>query len=157
MLSFVAFALLSGCSKHNCDLEGDAQKKYWSELALTTQGAEKCLVSEEPYDCKLDEERCTPKMQVVHDGKAQAELEKSYQTALEKQGWKRVGEKAFDDGSKVVAYGMGDEQELLVSFGSSNLSKAMVGDGGIDVTMMRRPDNADNSILDKYRGEAAEK
>lgn len=147
----VAFALLPGCSKHDCELEGDAQKKYWGEIALTTKGAEKCLVSEEPLDCTLDEERCTPKMQIVHDEKTQAEVEKSYQTALEKQGWERVGEKKFDDGSKIVAYGMGDEDELLVSFGSSILSKAMAGDDGIDVTMVRRPENADNSILDKYR------
>jgi hypothetical protein len=143
-----ALAVVGGCSKHDCKLEGK-QEHYWKELADTTEGAEKCLASVNPYGCDLEGDRCTPTLNAVHKGKTQEETEKHYRAAFEQQGWKYVGEKLADDKSKSMAFKKGDD-ELVVAFGTSTLSNAFAGEDGVDVFMMRKPEKATGTMLDQY-------
>lgn len=145
----VALAVLAGCSKHDCKLEGK-QEHYWKELANTTEGAEKCLASVNPYGCDLEGDRCTPTLNAIHKGKSQADVEAQYKGAFDKAGWEYVGENEADDKSKSMAFKKGDD-ELVVAFGTSTLSNAIAGEDGVDVFMMRKPDGATGSLLDKYK------
>jgi hypothetical protein len=147
---FLAGALaLLGCSKHDCELDSK-QERYWKELADTTAGAEKCLASVNPYGCDLDGDSCTPTLNAIHGGKSQEEIERHYKDAYEKQGWTYVGENVADDKSKSMAFKKGSD-ELVVAFGTSTLSNAIAGDKGIDVFMMRKPEKATGTMLDKFQ------
>ena len=145
----LVLTLQAGCSKHDCELEGK-QEKYFGEIALTTKGAEKCLASVNPYGCKLDEENCTPTLTAIHK-MTQDKAEAYYREKLEKQGWTYVGEKVADDKSKSVAFSKGDDDELVLAFGTSGMSDAFGGKDAIEVFMMRKPSNATGSLLDKYK------
>ncbi len=147
------FAVLpvAGCSKHDCALEGK-QAHYWQDLAPTTKGAKLCIAGEEPNGCKLDGARCVPTLDAVHSKQTQEQLESHYKDALEKQGWKYVGQTTKADKSKSMAFKKADD-ELVVAFGTSQLSEAMGEGSGVDVFMMRKPDGAPGTMLDGYKAD----
>jgi hypothetical protein len=151
----LGMGLLSSCAKHDCDLD-DKQAHYFEEIALTTKGAKKCLASVTPYGCDLEADRCTPTLNALHGDTTQEQMEEHYKAALTGQGWTFVGEKASEDGSKILAFSKGDRDELMVAFGTSAMSKAMAGDSSVDVFMTRKPDKATGTMLDEYKKDAGD-
>ena len=146
-LAPIAAAVLlstAACSKHKCELAGD-HTKYWSELALTTQGANICFTGVEPSGCDLSGDRCSPTLTTLHYEKSQKEAEDHFKAAFAEQGWEYVGEKVSDDQSKSMAFKKGDHDELMVAFGGAP------GGKGTEVFMMRKPEKATGTMLDKYR------
>ena len=143
--------LLRACDKHDCKLDGK-QVDYWKEIAPVTEGAEKCLAGSNPFGCDLEGDRCVPTLDVIHAGKTQKQLEDHYKAALTQQEWTLVGEKVREDGSKSLAFDKGDRDELLIEFGSSNLSTVMAGESGVDVFITRMPEEATGTMLDEYKG-----
>jgi hypothetical protein len=103
------------------------------------------------HDCKLDEQhkiesgRCSPTLFAWHYELEQKDVEARYKTAIEAQGWKYVGEKPSDDGSKGLAFSKGDREELYVALGG------IPGNKGTEVFMLRKPEGATGSMLDKYK------
>ena len=47
----------------------------------------------------------------------------------------------------------GDDDELVLAFGTSGMSDAFGGKDAIEVFMMRKPSNATGSLLKKYKKE----
>ena len=145
---FAALGLLlpltTGCSKHDCKLD-EQHEKYFGEHALTTKGANMCFTGEEPSGCKLESGRCSPTLFAWHYELEQKDVEPRYKTAIEAQGWKYVGEKPSDDGSKGLAFSKGDREELYVALGG------IPGNKGTEVFMLRKPEGATGSMLDTYK------
>jgi hypothetical protein len=148
--AIAAFALVmiaplgAACSKHDCKLD-EQQQKYFGELALTTKGADMCFPGSEPSGCKLSDDRCSPSLTVWHYELDQKAAEDRYKKAFEGQGWKYVGEKVADDKSKSIAFSKGSSDELMVAFGDTP------GGKGTEVFLLRKPDGATGTMLDKYK------
>jgi hypothetical protein len=137
-------SLSAACSKHDCKLEGQ-HEKYFGELALTTKGADMCFTGSNPSGCKVGDDRCSPSLTVWHYELDQKATEARYKTAFEGKGWKYVGEKASDDGSKSIAFSKGSSDELLVAFGDTP------GGKGTEMFMLLKPEGATGTMLDKYK------
>jgi hypothetical protein len=146
---FAALGLLltltTACTKHDCKLD-EQHEKYFGELALTTKGANMCFTGEEPSGCKIESGRCSPTLTAWHYELAQKDVESRYKAAIEGQGWKYVGEKPSEDGSKALAFSKGDRDELLIGLGG-----IPGNDKGTEVFMLRKPEGATGSMLDKYK------
>lgn len=143
LLLIAASLSTQACSKHDCKLD-EKQEKYFGELALTTKGADMCFAGTNPSGCDLGSGRCSPSLTVWHYEAEQKDMEDRYKTAFDGQGWKYVGEKKSDDGSKSMAFSKGSDDELLVAFGGTP------GGKGVEVFLLRKPEGAKGTMLDKY-------
>ncbi len=88
----------------------------------------------------------------VHSKQRQGQLKTRYKKALEKRGWKYVGQTTKPGKSQSMACKKADG-ELVVAFGTSQLSEAMGDGSGIDVFSMRKPDGAPGTMLDGYKAD----
>lgn len=88
--------LTVGCSKHKCELETDAQKSAFGELADMTAGAERCYVkgtsliaglAMADLSCEIGKKDCLPTLETSHYELSQEQVSTNYTTFLEQKGW----------------------------------------------------------------------
>jgi len=133
----------AACSKHDCKLD-EKQAKYFGEIALTTKGADLCMPGVEPYGCDLAGDRCSPTLTTIHYELSPSDAEAHFKSALVGQGWKYYGEKVSEDGSRALAFTKSDKDELFITSGKAP------GGKGSETYMIRRPESATGSILEKF-------